>query len=234
VNNGDTENAGGALTLSLLERLARYDTPTLSNAIETFEVRPRDEGFASMEIRCMFPDLGPMVGYAATTTMVARGPGRSDPAPLWGHVQRIPGPRVVVVEDLDDKPGQGAMWGEVNATIFTALGCVGTVTNGSVRDLDEVRAMNFRLFARGVGVSHAYQRVRSVGEPVIVGGLRVEPGDLIHADKHGVLLIPLEVAAELPAAADRLIAREQRLIQWVRSAEFDPRRVGEMRESIRH
>jgi regulator of RNase E activity RraA len=126
------------------------------------------------------------------------------------------------------------MWGEVNATIFTALGCVGTVTNGSVRDLDEVRAMNFRLFARGVGVSHAYQRVRSVGEPVIVGGLRVEPGDLIHADKHGVLLIPLEVAAELPAAADRLIAREQRLIQWVRSAEFDPRRVGEMRESIRH
>lgn len=234
MKNGYGGGAGRGLSPSLLEVLARYDTATLSNAIESFEVRPRDTGFASMEIRCMFPDLGPMVGYAATTTMVARGRGRSDPVALWEHVQRIGWPRVVVVQDLDDEPGRGAMWGEVNATIFKALGCVGTVTDGSVRDLDEVRGMNFQLFARGVGVSHAYQRVRTVGEPVVVGGLRVEPGDLIHADKHGVLLIPLGVAAELPAAADRVIAREQKLIQWVRSADFDPQRLSDMRESVRH
>ena len=217
----------------VLSALRRYDTPTLANAIETFDVRPRDEGFASMEIRCMFPDLGPMVGYAATATIRARARGTSHEAALWAHVQSIPSPRVVVVEDLDEPAGHGAMWGEVQSSIFQALGCVGTVTDGCVRDLKEAHDLGFHFFARGPGVSHAYVHVVAAGEPVTVGGLGVDPGDLIHADQHGVLLIPDEIAADLPAAAERVIEREQTFLRWVRSSEFDPDRLGEMRQ-VRH
>ncbi len=214
---------------AVLEALRRYDSPTLSNAIETFDVRPRDVGFASHEVRCMFPDLGVMVGYAATAAIRARGKASGDPEPLWTHVRAVPAPRVVVVQDLDEPPAHGALWGEVMANTFTALGCVGAVTDGCVRDLDEVRALGFHFFARGPGVSHAYVRVESAGEPVTVGGLTVSPGDLIHADQHGVLLIPAGIAAELPAAADRVIAAEQEFIRWLRSPAFDPARLAEMR-----
>jgi 4-hydroxy-4-methyl-2-oxoglutarate aldolase len=223
------------LAAEVLEALRRYDSPTLSNAIETFDVRPRDEGFASMEIRDMFPDMGVMVGYAATATIRARGRGEgdSDHSPLWALVRSLPEPRVVVVQDLDDPPGHGALWGEVQSNIYKALGCAGAITDGCVRDLKEVRELGFRFFARGPGVSHAYVRLEAIGEPVRVGGLTVRPGDLVHADMHGVLLIPKQVAAELPAAADRIIEREQAFIRWVRSADFDPDRLAEMRR-VRH
>jgi regulator of RNase E activity RraA len=214
--------------------LKRYDSPTLSNAIETFEVRPRDEGYMSMEIRCVFPDLGPMVGYAATGTIRARGRrAKQEQTALYQHVRLVPGPRVVVVEDRDDPPGHGSLWGEVNATIFGALGCIGCVTNGCVRDLKEARGMGFHFFASGPGVSHAYVRVESAGQPVTVGGLRVSPGDLIHADLHGVLLIPHKIAAELPAAAERVIGTEQDLLLWVRSPEFDADEMIERRR-VKH
>ena len=218
---------------TVLEALKAYDSPTLSNAIEVFDVRPRDEGYMSHHVRCMFPDLGVMVGYAATATMRARGAGAGDPEPLTTHVQEVPGPRIVVVQDLDDPPAHGALWGEVMASTFTALGCLGTVTDGSVRDLDEARGMGFHFFARTASVSHGYARVEAVGEPVTVGDLSVGPGDLLHADKHGVLLIPAEIAAELPAAADRVIAAEQEFIGWVRSPEFDAGRLAERRGKMK-
>ncbi len=172
---------------AVLEALKRYDSPTLSNAIETFDVRPRDVGYTSMEIRCIFPDLGPMVGYAATATIRARG------RPDHDHC----------------------------------------VTDGCVRDLKEARAMGFHFFARGPGVSHAYVRVESAGIPVTVGGMPVSPGDLMHADQHGVLLIPREIAGELPAAAERVIAAEQSLLRWVRSPEFDADELIERRR-VKH
>jgi regulator of RNase E activity RraA len=215
----------------VLEALRRYDTPTIANAIEEFDIRPRDEGFANIDVRCMFPELGVMVGYAAPAAIRARGVGKGDHTALWSHVRASPAPRVVVVQDLDDPPAHGSFWGEVNASVFQALGCVGAVTDGSVRDLNEVRGMGFHFFARGAGVSHAYVRVESVGEPVRVGGLTIAPGDLIHADQHGVLLVPREIAAELPAAADRVIEREQTFIRWVRSPDFDPDRLAEMRRA---
>lgn len=219
------------LSAGVLSALRRYDSPTLSNAIETFDIRPRDEGFANMEVRDMFPDLGVMVGFAATATIRARIRGDSNEAALWAHVRSTPGPRVVVVQDLDDPPGHGAMWGEVQSNIFKALGCAGAITDGCVRDLKEVRELGFHFFARGPGVSHAYVHVNSVGEPVTIGGLRVSPGDLVHADQHGVLLIPKEIAAELPAAADRVIEQEQSFLRWVRSSDFDPDRLAEMRRA---
>jgi 4-hydroxy-4-methyl-2-oxoglutarate aldolase len=218
----------------LLQALTRYDAPTLANAIETFDLQPRDIGFADSRIRCMFPELGRMVGYAATATMVARG----DPGPDWSgagndalyaHARATPAPRVVVVKDLDDPPAHGSLWGEVHATIFGALGCVGCVTDGAVRDLDEARKMGFHFFAAGPAVSHSYVRVETVGDPVEIGGLLVAPGDLLFADQHGVLKIPLEIASELPAAADRVIDSEQALLRWVRSGDFDPDRLAEMR-----
>lgn len=218
---------------SVLAALRRYDTPTVSNAIETFDVRPRDEGFATIDVRCMFPELPPMVGYAATATIRARGRGSDDQSPLWAHVRTVPGPRVVVVQDLDEPPAHGSLWGEVNANVFTALGCAGVVTDGCVRDLNEARAMGFHFFARGAGVSHAYVRVEAAGVSVRIGGLDVKPGDLLHCDQHGVLLVPVEIAAEIPAAADRVIAREQELIRWLRSPDFDPDRLAEMRR-VRH
>jgi 4-hydroxy-4-methyl-2-oxoglutarate aldolase len=187
----------------------------------------------SMDIRCVFPELGPMVGYAATGTIRAKRRVPGDQTALYRHVREVPGPRVVVVQDLDDPPGHGSLWGEVNATIFGALGCAGCVTNGCVRDLKEARAMGFHFFAGGPGVSHAYVRVESAGEPVTVGGMRVSPGDLLHADQHGVLLIPIEIADHLPAAAERVIAAEQSLLQWVRSPDFDADELIERRR-VKH
>jgi 4-hydroxy-4-methyl-2-oxoglutarate aldolase len=218
----------------LLEALARYDSPTLANAIETLDIQPRDVGFADSRIRCMFPELGRMVGFAATATIVSRGAPGPDWAGagndgLYAYVRTIRAPRIVVVKDLDDPPAHGSLWGEVHATIFGALGCVGCVTDGAVRDLDEARGMGFHFFAAGPSVSHAYVRVETVGEPIEIGGLVVAPGDLLHADQHGVLKIPLEIAADLPAAADRVIETEQALLKWVRSDDFDPDRLSEMR-----
>jgi regulator of RNase E activity RraA len=228
------EATNAQLDPSLLEALKGFDSPTLSNAIETFAIRPRDEGYMSMDIRCFFPELGPLVGYAATATIRARGePAHGEQTALYQHVREIPEPRVVVVQDLDEPPGCGSLWGEVNATIFGALGCAGCVTDGCVRDLKEARAMGFQFFARGPGVSHAYVRVESAGQPVTVGGLRVSPGDLIHADQHGVLLIPREIAAQLPAVAEQVIAGEQALLGWVRSSEFDADELIERRR-VKH
>ncbi|MGH7912529.1 MAG: RraA family protein, partial [Candidatus Dormibacteraceae bacterium] len=166
---------------AILTALARYDSPTICNAIETFDVRPRDEGYMSTDIQCRFPDLGVMVGYAATGTIRARGRGVADSEPLWTHLRTIPSPRVVVLQDLDDPPGVGAFWGEVMANTFTALECLGTVTNGSVRDLKEVRDLGFHFFSQSIGVSHAYVRLEQAEVPVTVGGLLVRPGDLLHA-----------------------------------------------------
>ena len=228
------EATNAQLDPSLLEALKRFDSPTLSNAIETFAIRPRDEGYMSMDIRCFFPELGPLVGYAATATIRARGESaHGDQTALYQHVREIPQPCVVVVQDMDEPPGCGSLWGEVNATIFGALGCAGCVTDGCVRDVKEARAMGFQFFARGPGVSHAYVRVESAGQPVTVGGLRVSPGDLIHADQHGVLLIPREIAAQLPAAAEQVIAGEQALLGWVRSSEFDADELIERRR-VKH
>lgn len=220
---------------AVLDALRRYDSPTLANAIETFDVRPWDTGFISWQVRCMFPELPPMVGYAATCTIRARGvhPSQPDQTELWKHLRAQPGPRVMCVQDLDDPPGHGAMWGEVMATIFQALGCAGVVTNGCVRDLNEARQMGFSFFASGVCVSHAYIRVEKIGVPVSVGGTIVNPGDLIHADQHGVLLVPHEVAADLPAAADRIVEREQALIKWVRSDDFTAEKLAERRR-VKH
>jgi 4-hydroxy-4-methyl-2-oxoglutarate aldolase len=214
------------LSLEQIEELRAISTPTISNAIETFEVRPRNEGFMSPEIKCILPELGPMVGYAATGTYMANRPAgdelKGKDQELWQHVQSIPAPRIVVVQDIDETPCVGSMWGEVNGTVFTALGCAGTITNGGVRDLDEVRAMGFHFFASCVIPSHAYVHTVDVGKPVLIGGLTIHPGDLLHADQHGIITIPHEIAAEVAARAREVEANERTMIEFFRSDEFPP------------
>lgn len=202
-----------------LDALAGFSSPTLSNAIEAFGVRPASEGFAGSEIRALFPELGAMVGYAATVRIRAEQPGPSSDGSgaflrdYWRSVMETPSPTVVVVEDLDPVP-VGALIGEVNANVYSAMGCVGTVMRGGVRDVEEMRQARFHAFASDVLVSRAYVHVVDFGGPVRVGRLEVRPGDLIHADRHGVLQIPLEIAAELPAVAREIEALEREIVEY--------------------
>jgi regulator of RNase E activity RraA len=212
----------------LLERLRSYDTPTLSNALGGLTDRSKTEGFTRPPVQAIFPSMPPMVGYAVTLTIRSETPhATTDPAapmaPLYEAVQQIDGPKVVVVQDLDG--GAGCLWGEVNSSICLALGCEGVVTDGLVRDLPDVEAIGFRYLAAGIGVARAYVEVVDIGIPVEVGGARFESGDLVHADRHGALIIPADAAPGLPAAAEATIAKEQRMLDWVRSPEFDPAEI---------
>jgi 4-hydroxy-4-methyl-2-oxoglutarate aldolase len=212
-----------SLTAADLEALRRWPTPAIANAIETFGVRPNNQGFM-VGPRCIFPELGPMVGFAATATIRAMVKGPAD-APRqviahWRNLQAQPEPRIAVIQDLDDPPAAASFWGEVNANIHRALGCVGVVTNGAVRDLEEVRTLRFHFFAADVVPSHAYVHVVKVGGEVEVGGLKVKDGDLIHADLHGVVTVPLEIAREVPRACAAVEKRERSVIDLCRSPEF--------------
>jgi regulator of RNase E activity RraA len=171
----------------VLEQLRTLDARTVSNAIERLDVRLRNEGFSDISVRCLSPSLPPRVGYAATGRIRTMSAPTArywyhDRLDWWEYLATIPAPRVIVFEDMDKRPGFGALFGEVHAQIGRALGCIGYVTNGAVRDLAGIERTGFHLFARGVSVSHAYAHVVDFGEPVEVGGLRVNPGDLLHGD----------------------------------------------------
>lgn len=208
------------LTPQELEGLRLIPTPAISNAIELLEVRPRTAGFMSGEILCRFPDLGPVIGYAATAVTTAASPhGHRAPAPdYWEHVLSMPGPRLAVWHDLDT-PVVGAQWGEVQASIHRALGCAGAISDGAVRDLDEARALGFQFFSRHLGVSHAYVHLVDFGIPVTVGGLEVHPGDLLVGDQHGLVQVPLEIAREVPRALRLVDEWERRVIEGSRAPE---------------
>ena len=209
------------LTTDELERLRRYDAPTVANAIETFGVRPRTAGYASPAIRSVFPALGVMVGYAVTARSRASDPagGSYSRHGWWDAVAAAPAPRVAVIQDLDEPP-VGAFWGEVQANIHRALGCVGAVTNGGVRDLNEVEPLRFHYFAGSVMVSHAYVHMIDFGTPVTIGDLEINPGDLIHADRHGVQVIPSEIARDIPDACEKIAAQERTIISLCQSPSF--------------
>jgi len=220
-----------------LATLKRLSSPTVANAIETFKIRPREAGNLSPEIRARFSELGPMIGYAVAAVVRAeRGPSEGHRASVfawWDYIQTIPAPRVLVVHDLDEPRGQGAQWGEVQANIHKALGCVGVVTDGSVRDLVEVRALGFQFCAAWVSVSHANVHLVDFGLPVKVGGVWINPGDLMHGDQHGVLTIPEEIADRIPEAAARIDADERAIIDACRTPGFSVERLKGVYQKIR-
>jgi regulator of RNase E activity RraA len=220
-----------------IETLKQLSSPTVANAIETFKVRPREQGNLSTAIRALFPEMGPMVGYAVTAVIRAeQGPvegHRGSTFAWWDFIQTIPAPRVIVMHDLDDPRGQGAQWGEVQANIHRALGCVGVVTDGSVRDLAEVRALGFQFCAAHVSVSHANVHLVDFNLPVKIGGVWIYPGDLIHGDQHGVLTVPQAIADEIPQAAARIEAEERRIIDLCQSPKFSAERLKVLYGEIR-
>lgn len=217
--------ADAAVSAIDLEALRRLDTCTVSDAIETFEVRLRNTGFTDARIHCMFEDFPPMIGYAATARMRSVDPpiaGRvyHERGDWWQSILKVPAPRIVVLEDVDEPPGRGAFLGDMHTAILRALGCVGYVTNGAVRELPGIREFGFHLFAGSVTASHAYSHIFDFGHSVQVGGLEISPGSLLHADRHGVLKIPAEIAAEIPNVATKLRKSQQAVIDFCRSKKF--------------
>src|SRR5947209_4526164 len=187
-----------------LDLLARYDTPTISNTIELFEVRPRSEGYMDGRIRACFPEMPPAVGYASTATMRCALPKQE--GDVYGSLDEqvarfaeLPGPAIVVFQDLDDPP-VAATFGEIMCTTYRAFGAAGLVTSGAARDLDQVRRIGFPAFSNGVICSHGYSHIVDLHRTVRIGGVSIHAGDLMHADTNGVATIPLEIAAEIADA----------------------------------
>jgi len=188
-------------------------------------VRLRNEGFICGAVLCRFNTLPPIVGYAVTGRIRSSVPplhGRCyyDRMDFWRFVATIPAPRILVLEDVDPQPGLGAFVGEIHASIGRALDCVGCVTNGAVRDLPAVGALGFQLFSGSLSVSHSYAHLVEFGEPVVIGGLKISSGDLLHGDMHGVQAIPREVAADIPGEAERILCGEKALTEFCRSPHF--------------
>jgi len=221
------------LTEGELDALRQFDTCMIANAIETFNIRLHNTGFTNASIRCIFKDASPMVGYAATARLRSGEPpmvGNTfhDRADFWNSILQIPSPRILVLEDKDNPPGRGAFVGDMHAAILKALGCIGHVTNGAVRELAAVRAMGVQLFAGNVAVSHAYSHIFDLGASITVGGMEVRPGDLLHGDQHGLLTIPAKVAGAIPAVAAEIQKEEQKVINFCRSSTFSVARLAEV------
>jgi regulator of RNase E activity RraA len=210
----------------LLEHLAAFDTPTVCNALELVVPERRGHGYTTRPFVCAFPDLKPIVGFARTATIRAREPSRRPAAGMraqrlayYEYVASGPGPTIAVIQDLDPEPGYGAFWGEVNTAIHKGLGVQGCITNGSIRDLDAI-ATGFQLLAGSVSPSHAFVHLEHVGDEVEVHGLHVTDSDLLHADRHGAVLIPPDAVERLPAAIDLCIRREAPLLAAARGPGF--------------
>jgi regulator of RNase E activity RraA len=218
------------LSSSQLEAIQQFDTCTIANAIEGFKVRLRNQGFTRPGLRCVTKGATRVLGYAATTKVRSSNPPMTGTTYLertgwWTNIDQIPTPRVAVIQDLDPEPGAGACVGEVHAAILKALQCTGAITNGAVRDLPAVSKLGFPLFAPLVAVSHAYMHSVDFGQPVEIFGLQIRPGDLLYADCHGAVSIPLEIAADLPEAAARIRAKEQRIVQVCLSPDFSTEKL---------
>jgi len=223
------------LTAEQLQGLQRHDSCTVSNAIETFNVRLRNEGFADSSIRCLTRRPVPLVGYATTVRIRAAnlpkdGHAYVERTDWWECFQKLPSPHIVVIQDLDDHPGTGSCMGEVHAGILQALGCTGVITNGAVRDLPALEKSGLQVFAGSVAVSHAYSHIVDMGQPVEIGGLVINQGDLLHADVHGVLSVPHEIAADIASVADAIVQREHRVLALCQSPNFS---LDELRDAVK-
>ncbi|HLI14017.1 MAG TPA: RraA family protein [Alphaproteobacteria bacterium] len=214
------------LTDDQLALLARYDTPTICNALEMVMPERQAIGFTTEALVAANPSLPPIVGYARTATIRAVEPSGLSPAEqrekrlaYYEYVAAGPRPSIVVIQDLDPRPGFGAFWGEVQTAVHKGLGCLGGITNGSIRDLDQI-APGFQLLAGQVGPSHAHVHVVDFGTPVNVHGMTVRHGDLVHADRHGAVVVPLAAVAGIPKAIEIIGRREKLILDAARSNGF--------------
>lgn len=219
-----------------LARLTQFDTPTICNAIELFEVRPRTEGYMDSRIRACFPEMAPVAGYASTATMRCAFPKRE--GDIYGSLDEqvgrfaeLPGPPVVVYQDLDD-PCVAATFGEIMCSTYQAFGAAGLITSGAARDLDQVRKIGFAAFSNGAICSHGYSHIVDLHRAVRVGGITVHPGDLIHADANGVTTIPMEIAADLADAAAEYVLAEAIVLGYLKSGTAETKGFAEARKAM--
>ena len=215
------------LSASELETLTQWDTPTICNALEVVVPQRRATGFTTGVFTCLDPRLPPMIGRARTATIRATTPPevsadeiKAHRARYYEYVADASCATIAVIQDLDAAPGFGAFWGEVNTAVHRGLGCAGAITNGSMRDIDDC-APGFQLLAGKIGPSHAHVHVVDFGSPVTIFGMRVLHDDIIHADRHGAVVIPTAAVRELPAAVDLLTRREAVILEAARSGDFD-------------
>ncbi len=208
-----------------LRHLRQFDTPTVCNAIELFDVRPRNTGYMNSSIRSCFPEMAPMVGFALTSTFRSQlaPPSGSSYAGLEGQLalfDRLPGPPVIVFQDLD-QPSAAATFGEVMCTTYQQFGAKGLITSGTGRDLDQVRAIGFPVFTSGACSAHGYCHILEAGLQVSVGGITICPGDLIHGDCNGVSTIPVDIASEVPEVCAELAQAERFVLDYVKKPNPD-------------
>ncbi len=218
------------LSAALLTALQALDTPTVCNALEVVEPSRRNTGFTIKPLVCVHPELPSLVAFARTVRMRAKNKPDKGPDPVGYYTYVAEGgpvPSVAVVEDLDEVPGWGALWGEVNTNVHLGLGCKGVITNGSVRDLPD-SAAEFQMLAGMVNPSHSFVHVVDWGSNVNVHGMEVADGDLVHADQHGAVVIPLDSAQGVVDQAKKQMAVERILIDAAKQPGFD---MAKMREA---
>ena len=231
------KSVAAPLNPSILEALARYDTPTICNAMEIVSPERRLVGYTTKPLVCPFPDLPPIVGYARTVTIrsvVKSGLSVAELAArrlaYYEYVGTGFGPRISVIQDIDGVDiGYGAFWGEVQSNLHRALGCLGVVTDGSIRDIAQW-APGFQALAGSIGPSHAWVHAESFGGEVRVAGMTVRSDDLIHADRHGAIVIPIDLASKLPEACDLCARREEPILEIARSKDFS---LGKLKDALK-
>jgi len=213
------------LTPEQLEAFRHLDACLLANAIEKFQERLRNEGFIHNRVRCLTPHPQAMVGYAATLKIRGSEPPTAagvypDRTDWWDYIVAQPAPRVLVIQDTESRSGLGALIGRVHMNILRALNCIGVVTDGSVRDLPVAQNLGFHLFAGSVSVSHAFVHIVEIGAPVVIGGLRIHSGDLLHGDIHGVQSVPLAIAPRVLPVAAQIGAWKRKVIAVCQAPDF--------------
>lgn len=222
------------LSPEVLAELAKFDTPTVCNVVELWNLRPRNAGYMNHEIRACYPSLPPMVGYALTSTFRSMSPPRGGDvyASLGKQIEvmpQLPGPPVIVFQDLDE-PVASATFGEVMCSTYKAFGAQGLITSGTGRDIEQVARLNFPCFTRGETCAHGYCHILSVNVPVTVGGLTIFPGDLLHGDLNGVTTVPHAIASEIPGACRELAAAEEVVLGYLRGGNLTPQGLNEARK----
>ena len=222
------------LSTADLNLLCQYDTPTICNVIELFEIQPRTAGYMDGRIRACFPEMPPIAGYAATATMRCASPRTQGAvySSLDEQVSRftdIPGPPIVVFQDLDDPP-VAATFGEIMCSTYQAFGAAGLITSGPARDLDQVRRLGFPAFSNGAICSHGYSHIVSIQVPVRVGGIGVHPGDLLHADANGVTTVPHSIASEVAQVAAEYVAAEAVILDFIKGGSKDVKQFSAARQ----
>lgn len=214
----------GKIPEASLDFLKGVDSPTIANAVETFDVRDRTDGFIGGRVECQFPDLGVMVGRALTVTMSnAPGPvaSRDGYWEMWDALAAMDGPVVIAIADASGEPHRVAYAGEVMTTIAMRLGAIGMVTDGALRDVDEVHDLGFHYFMKYPVVSHANFEITSVGEPIELDGQSVSTGDILHGDRNGIVIVPDSVLDGLPKAVEGIREKEAATMEYVRSDAFN-------------